>query len=306
MRGLEGAARAAARAAAVEAYRAVRVRFPDERTAAAEAAFRAGELLRAGGGVEEALREFESARGLGAGTPFRARAELEIGHLHRRGGRVREALDAYLVVRADASAARSYRDEAGLWAGKAWRELGHARDARRAWMGIARGAEDPLDRVRAYDLLALDLVDSGDLEGAAGVLHRCRLALEDVALEETRLGERVRRALESMRALDRLARAIQRRRLRAPAQKHGVDNARSGMVQFPPASRRGTRPWSSVGPEPRTARGPQGPSRHRRTARARLARAGRSMFRTESGQNPTDSREPRLPPRRSRIRRILS
>jgi len=49
-------------------------------------------------------------------------------------------------------------------------------------------------------------VASGDLEAAAGVVERCREALSEVSAEETRLGERVREALSTMRVLDDLVR----------------------------------------------------------------------------------------------------
>jgi hypothetical protein len=65
--------------------------------------------------------------------------------------------------------------------------------------------------VRAYDHLALALIEDDDLEGAAGMLERCRAALSDVALEETQRGERVRNALTRMRAIAELRRAIVRR-----------------------------------------------------------------------------------------------
>jgi len=56
-----------------------------------------------------------------------------------------------------------------------------------------------------------NLVARGDLEGAAGVLERCRERLSDAAQEESRLGERVVAALASMRAQEELARAVERR-----------------------------------------------------------------------------------------------
>ncbi len=212
VRGLEGDARNAARLRAVAACRAVRQYFPNESAPASEAAFRAGELLRAGGDLEAALAEFHVARDTGANSPFRLRALLEIGHVQRRAHALEKALASYEALLADPAATAGQRDEAALWAGSTFRDLGRGADARRVWQRVADGAEDPLDRIRAWDRIATQLVDDGDLEGAAGSIERCKEALSAPAAEETRLGERVRSALQSMRAVEDLQRAIERKR----------------------------------------------------------------------------------------------
>jgi len=197
---------------AVEAYRAVRVHHPRARAAGAEAAFRAGELLRAAGEPARALAEFEVAGELGENTAFRARARLEIGHLHRRARRAQPALDAYLRVASDPTAARTHRDEAWLWAGLLWREAERLDDARRAWRRVAEHGVDPLDRIRAFDRLGLLWIDGGDLEAAAGVLDECARALGGQASEETPQGARIRRGLGRMRVAAELARRIEQRK----------------------------------------------------------------------------------------------
>jgi len=146
---------------AIDAYRAVPYYHPDDRALGAEALFRGGELARAGGLDDEAAELFAKARDLGGGTPFRARAGLELGHLHRRAGRRREALDAYLAVAADARALPGQRDDAWLWAGKVWSAMGRIDDARSAWRRVAEHGDDPVDRVEAYDALA-DAIAAGD------------------------------------------------------------------------------------------------------------------------------------------------
>ena len=193
---------------AADAYRAVRTYHPGERSVGAEAAFRAGELLRAAGRLDEALVELRIARELGQGNPLAVRAELEVGHVHRRSGRFELALDAYCSVQAHPDAPQRFRDDAGLWEGRAWLELGRPEDARRSWERVARAAEDPVDRVRAFDLMALAWIESGDLEAAAGALDRARIDLGDAVVERTERGERVRRALARMRCIPRLRRAI--------------------------------------------------------------------------------------------------
>lgn len=207
----EGAEREFWRGLAVEAYQAVRHYHPEAGELGVEAAFRAGELLAAGERLEEARAEFRAALEAGAGTPYRARAALELGDLARRSGDPRRALDRYLAVASDSGAAPRHRDAAWLGAARAWSALGRPEEAHRAWTLVAEEGAEPLDRIEAFDELALRWVHEGDLEAAAGMLHRCKHALRDAALEETVLGEKVRRALSRMRVVEELPRAIERR-----------------------------------------------------------------------------------------------
>ncbi len=196
---------------AVEAYQAVRVFHPEARASAVEGAFRAGEILRAGGDDARAIEEFRWSAEHGQGNDFRVRARLEIGHVHRRAERWREALESYLDAAADASASEARREDAWLWAGTTWLALGRVEDARLAWQRVADKGSDPLARIQAFDELGLQLLADGDLEGAAGTLDRCLRALSSRALEETEMGERVRSALLRMRIVAELPRAIARR-----------------------------------------------------------------------------------------------
>jgi len=222
LRGLDGAERDAARVRALAACRALRQYFPNEGPACAEAAFRAGELLRAAGDLEGATAEFQIARGQKGESPFRVRALLEIGHMQRKGKALDKALASFEAVLGDQGATPGQRDEASLWAGSVYRDLQRPTDARRVWQRVADSGEDPLDRVQAFDRIASLLVESGDLEGAAGTLERCKEALAGPAAEETRSGERLRSALQSMRATEELQRAVERRQSAAgekPAHK---------------------------------------------------------------------------------------
>jgi len=195
---------------AVEAYQAVRAFHPEDVTVAVEASFRAGELLRSGGEPERALAEFTWAARARRGV-FSTRARLEVGHLHRRSGRCRKALDTYLDVAADAAARASHRDDAWLWSGQIWKREGRLEEARTAWRRVAEHGEDPLDRIRAFDLLGELWLEKDDIEAACGVLNECLQALTQAALEETRKGERVRNGMLRMRLVDVLPRAIARR-----------------------------------------------------------------------------------------------
>jgi len=211
LRGKEGDARASARRAAIAAYQAVREYFGGDARACSEAAFRAGELLRSADDTPGALAQFEAARERAGDSPFRVRAGLEIGHIHRRAQDHEKALAAYEAVLADATATPGQRDDASYWAGHVYAASKRVEDARRTWQRVADGAEDPLDRIRAWDCIASSYVDAGDLEAAAGALERCREAMAESSAEETRLGERVRNALASMRAVDDLQRAVDKR-----------------------------------------------------------------------------------------------
>ncbi|NUP97758.1 MAG: hypothetical protein HUU28_16485, partial [Planctomycetaceae bacterium] len=73
------------------------------------------------------------------------------------------------------------------------------------------------DRIRAFDEWAALYVSLDDLEAAAGVIATCRAALGPVALEETPLGLEVRDALDSMRTIELIERAVARRRESARA-----------------------------------------------------------------------------------------
>jgi tetratricopeptide (TPR) repeat protein len=211
LRGTEGEARNAARKAAIAAYRAVREYFPDNAAACAESAFRASELLRAENEREAALAELAIARDRGAGTPFRGRALLDIGHVHRRGQNYQEALAAYEAVLSDTATTQREKDDAALWEGHVYAALKRPDDAHRAWQHVAESAEDPIDRIKAYDCMAQALIEKGDLDGATAMLEHCREALSEAASEETRLGDRVRNALAGMRAHDELQRALDKR-----------------------------------------------------------------------------------------------
>ncbi|MDZ4774300.1 MAG: hypothetical protein SGI72_14315 [Planctomycetota bacterium] len=212
LRGMEGEARDRARVDAVAAYRAVREYFASEAALCSEAAFRAGELLRTAEDLTGALAEFGVARERGAGTDFRVRAMLEIGHVERRAKHSQPALSAYEAVVSEDTASARQKDEALLWTGRVYADLERFADARRVWQKVADKGDDPIDRIHAFDEIASMLVVTGDLEGAAGVVKRCNEALADVSGEETKLGERVRASLAAMRSIDQLTRAIEKRK----------------------------------------------------------------------------------------------
>jgi len=212
LRGTRGKEREAARERAVEAYRAVHYHYSRELAARAEAAFRAGELLRAGRQTEQARKSFEDAAKLGADTEFRARGWLEVGHGYRRAHRLVDALGAYEKVALDVKAAPQHRDGALLWKARLQSRLGRGSEARATWEGVARKGFDPFDRLNAFDAWALHLIERDDLEGAAGVLGLCSELLGERLAEATRNGERLRRTHARMRSISRLKSALEARR----------------------------------------------------------------------------------------------
>jgi tetratricopeptide (TPR) repeat protein len=209
--GTRGRERWRRRTEAAEAYRAVRAYFPEARAEGAEAAFRAGELWRAGEADGLARREFEAVLALQPEGPFAPRAALELGHNARRAGEHDRALAHYTAVLADERAPSERRADAALWAGRVHAQMGAHELARRLWEGVAGAADEPLSRIEAFDLLALDLIARGDLEGAAGMLDRARGELAQAARESTERGRRVRAALAAMRAIPELARSVEQR-----------------------------------------------------------------------------------------------
>ncbi|TDJ74869.1 MAG: hypothetical protein E2O39_04525 [Planctomycetota bacterium] len=210
LRGLAGSALAAARRRAVRAYGAVIEYFPGDRAISAEAAFRAGELSRAGGARAAATASFQDAWARGAGTPFRGRAAIALGRLVREDDPA-AALGHFEQALLDLDTPRGVRDEAMLWYARSQGDLGRGADARRLLERVARTALDPVDRVRAFDRIAESWIEAGDLEAAAGALHHCRRELSDLMREQSKSGARLRDAVEGMRSFARLRAAVKAR-----------------------------------------------------------------------------------------------
>ena len=212
LRGTRGERRDQARTMVVEAYRAVRVYFPEARSTGAEAAFRAAELLRSGRLIGASREAFEQAWLLGRGVRIGARAGLELGHLERRRLRLNDALGWYEDVESLGPEFAEERDLAAYWAGRVHGRMGRAEDALRCYERAARKGVEPLQRVRAYEAWIDGLLDQDRLEAAAGVWSLCQGSLRQAAEERSTLGMRVRAALEGMRSPGRLARAVEERR----------------------------------------------------------------------------------------------
>lgn len=196
--GTSGVERERARASAVQAYDAVWRYWPGESLVAAEAAFRAGELLRAGGEVVAAIHAFRRARSAAPHTLWSARAAFELGNVHRRSERYEAALASYTDVFSDPFASSRLRDRARYWAARVQEARGRAIEARLLYECVAYGADDPADRVRAFDRLARARHAEGDHAGARQLGERCRASVARVVAEQTERGSRVRAALSRM------------------------------------------------------------------------------------------------------------
>ena len=201
-------------------YAAVRAYFPESGAVAAEASFRAGELLRCAGETARAIEEYEHARRLGAGSDFGARATLELGHVERRRRAWQRALDRYLEVAGDAAARAHWRDEGAIWAGKTYAAMGELAAARRQLAQVTKSSLDPLVRLRAFNEWAMVFVLVDDVEAACGVLAECRQSLAEHAREQTELGARVRAALARLSCIRAIEHAVARRR--GTSVLHGV------------------------------------------------------------------------------------
>ena len=128
LRGTRGERRDQARTMVVEAYRAVRVYFPEARSTGAMAAFRAAELLRSGRLLRASRAEFEQAWLLGRGVRIGARAGLELGHLERRRRRLNDALAWYEDVESLGPDFAEERDLAAYWTGRVHGRMGRVDD----------------------------------------------------------------------------------------------------------------------------------------------------------------------------------
>lgn len=211
LRGERGERLTKLRLEAIDAYQRVHERWPEAGGITAEAAFRAGELLRTGGAPNLAIQEFEIAVGTREGGEFSARARYEIGHVQRREGRSELALAAFEELTASPAADDHLRDMASLWYAKVLSEIDQPRDAERVLRRLVKCAVAPTDRIRAYDELIVMVVDRAELEGASGWLRECKMSVAEESLAMTKEGERIRSALENMRGLKALRSAIEQR-----------------------------------------------------------------------------------------------
>jgi tetratricopeptide (TPR) repeat protein len=216
-----GAKRVELRREAAASLSALRDEHPGDLELGGEARFRAAEVWLALGDEPAARREYERLGRLDTPAEWRCRAWFELGQLERRAERWSEALAAYLRAASTEGGARRWRDEATLWAAKTHAARREFEPARRLLAWTAEHSPDVFLRIRAFDEWALSFVAVDDLGAAAGVLEACRSATRKLAFEQTARGERVLRALERMRCIAALERAVERS-LSAPRPSAGA------------------------------------------------------------------------------------
>ncbi|MEY4773645.1 MAG: hypothetical protein RIT40_680 [Planctomycetota bacterium] len=204
-------ARSARRRAAIEAYREVQRRFPRAHAEVAEAAVRAARLLVDEGQLESALAAYEQAIEQGAASGWRSRALVESAHELRRAGLYARAEAAYERAMTSAAVVGGDRDEALDWSARLLAKRGAVMAARERWRRLTRESSDALRRIEAWDRLANQWLDGGDIEAAAGELHLVRAAFERHFEAQDELSRRIVAALDGMSALRRAERMIERR-----------------------------------------------------------------------------------------------
>jgi len=204
--------RRAAQLAAAAAFRAVREAPDASAELSARASLEAAELLLSARDAPAARDELVRATRAEVPALWRCRAWAQLGALERRAERWTEALGAFLRAAHVDGAPAQLREDAACAAARAHFELGELDAGRRLLREVAEDSRNVFTRIRAYDAWAASYVRTHDLEAAAGVLELCRTATRELAFEETPRGERVRLALERMRVIGALERAVAARR----------------------------------------------------------------------------------------------
>jgi len=206
---LDDTAREAALLEVAARYDAISGNGEFDTAARAEAAFRAGEILRARGRLAESEPRFVKAVELGADAPkgreFAARGLLEQAHLKRRAKDEGAALELYAQVRQRFSDQRRTAATAMTWQGKLLLASGRTDEATQVLSGFATEyPEYPKDAVRNADLLAVELLESGDEAGAKAAVDRVRSALAPIVDAGGKQGDAVAAALKAMRVTEML------------------------------------------------------------------------------------------------------
>lgn len=208
MRSQEPFRREALRMGAVRSFRAG-VGGVGTRNQRALCAFRAGELLRAGGLHEAALREFTGGARFGS-SPWSHRSALEGGKILMVVGRHAEAICLLQTVSGDEVPSR-FAESAAVQRGVALAAMGRRDSAAEVLRAVAEDGVTPRARLDAFERWGRQLLNGGDLEGAAGVLHLCRVKLTRVSLEATEQGRELRTLLESSPLATAIRREVHRR-----------------------------------------------------------------------------------------------
>ncbi|MCB9898176.1 MAG: tetratricopeptide repeat protein [Planctomycetes bacterium] len=176
----------------------------DER---AEAAFRAGELLRARGRGDDAVQRFAHAVDLGrraqAGRAreFGARGLLEQAHILRREGRQADAVTLYLRVGTEFPGQGKTAAQGTTWAIKLLVTLERFDEASALAEGFPTAWPDqPLECVKGVTTWVEELLDEGRPEDAAAVVDRLERDLSpSLTGDDEKMARRVADAVSALR-----------------------------------------------------------------------------------------------------------
>lgn len=205
MRGQAPFRREAARMGAVRAFRACSKETlePGER---ALCALRAGELLCAASLDEPGLKALiEGAQS--APSTWSHRSRLAAGEALITQGRYAEA-SRFLEAIKGAGVPSCLSEAARVLRGVSLKGRGEDDAAARLWREVAEGGLTPRARIDAFELWGRELLSSGDVEGAAGVLHLCREKMSAAAFEATAQGRYVRARLRRSTLANSIRRAM--------------------------------------------------------------------------------------------------
>jgi tetratricopeptide (TPR) repeat protein len=193
--------------AAAKAYEKVAADFTGEPSVAADANFRAGEILRSIKHDEEARRAFAAAAAGAEEAPtVAARAWIELGHLERREKKLDEALRCYSRVLAIRPEPRREAATALTWQGKTLCEQKNDQDGHAALLAVGeRFPEFPLDDVRNVDRVALDWIEAGRVAEARKLVEECVERHSQPEPGEESVDAAVAHALERMKSREKLA-----------------------------------------------------------------------------------------------------
>lgn len=169
-----------------------------------EAAFRAGEILRALKQVELADARFERAVTMGEGVEeareFAARALLERAHILRRMDDGEGALSLYAEVGRRFADQRRAAAHARTWTGKLQLRSGQLELGAEVLQGFAEAyPEYATEAVRNADTVAVAWFEAGDEPAARVTLAWIRGRMEPLLAEGGRQAEKIRAALDRMR-----------------------------------------------------------------------------------------------------------
>lgn len=223
-KGLRGAERAPALEQAAAAYDKIVADFPNEPAVAGQAAFAAAELWQQHGSLALAEKDYLLAADIDA-PRFGQRALLGAADAQRRQKHNDQALQAYQkAIAVEPSTPRA--QEARLEHAHLLQSLGRLDEAITAFQSALETAHHGKQVVDAANLLALALLQKGDLDAADRAIDHAEQSLAAAADEDPVVVERLKKAVDAMSAKKALRRARDKAS-RAAKDAVGLEQART-------------------------------------------------------------------------------